>query len=417
MIGMPTKPRGTLNGIRWCEVNKLSKRKIDEIKEIINRLNDNEFKTPLSVNEDEKYYKDLKEKYDKILADFEKINDTKFLNELKMIRGNVLDAIQKYYSGQLTEACELVEAIIKEFAEEKIIIEEVNKHFVFRWIIAGQKVERKKPEKEIDFYKARVAKGIETFKADEMIHIPFRKRELVSTQRFSIAGVPCMYLATSTYCCWKELGMPPDNKFNVSHVTLKSLTLFNMAVNLRFLKRAITMEDIDFNEFSVTKDDFIKNYFKLWLLNFSCAYNVREDGRNFKSEYIISQLIMLALKKNNIDGVIYCSRKIDEDAHNLWANPKNLNVAIISKYNNENDEIGLKDYVNIADSINYNEFKQLNSREISKLCKNSSEQLPNQMNCIKIAGNCYSYLFTDFCHFEEYMKNLEKRKGDTQWHN
>lgn len=49
-----------------------------------------------------------------------------------------------------------------------------------------------------------------------MLHIPFNKRELIKTQRFSISGVPCLYLGTTSYVCWLEMNKPRDSEFNVS---------------------------------------------------------------------------------------------------------------------------------------------------------------------------------------------------------
>ena len=179
----------------------------------------------------------------------------------------------------------------------------MDSHFIFKWIISEQGVRKEENIRQVNLYKARIGEGVESFKAADMVHIPFNKRGLITTQRFSIAGLPCMYLATSTYCCWKELGMPADNKFNVSYVKLENIKLFNLAVNLNFLKDE-KIKETNFNDYSITSDSFLKEYFMLWMLNLACSYTVKEKNRNFKSEYIVPQLIMLALKRNDIDGVI-----------------------------------------------------------------------------------------------------------------
>lgn len=36
----------------------------------------------------------------------------------------------------------------------------------------------------------------------DIFHIPFNQRHLVSAQRYSVAGLPCLYLGTSLYICW-----------------------------------------------------------------------------------------------------------------------------------------------------------------------------------------------------------------------
>ena len=63
------------------------------------------------------------------------------------------------------------------------------------------------------------ARGNETgflYPKDEMFHIPFDKRYLVGNQRYSVSGLPCLYLGGSPYVCWEELGRPDYQKCNFS---------------------------------------------------------------------------------------------------------------------------------------------------------------------------------------------------------
>lgn len=63
------------------------------------------------------------------------------------------------------------------------------------------------------------ARGNDTgflYKKEEMFHIPFDKRHLVGNQRYSISGLPCLYLGGSPYVCWEELGRPDYQKCNFS---------------------------------------------------------------------------------------------------------------------------------------------------------------------------------------------------------
>ena len=39
----------------------------------------------------------------------------------------------------------------------------------------------------------------------DIFHVPFEKRRLVGNQRYSIAGLPCLYLRSSLWICWEEL--------------------------------------------------------------------------------------------------------------------------------------------------------------------------------------------------------------------
>ena len=45
-------------------------------------------------------------------------------------------------------------------------------------------------------YRARIG-TLESFRKDEIFHVPFHLRHLVATQRYSIPGLPCLYLGGS----------------------------------------------------------------------------------------------------------------------------------------------------------------------------------------------------------------------------
>lgn len=46
----------------------------------------------------------------------------------------------------------------------------------------------------IPMYKCRENSKLFHFSKDEMFHIPYDKRDLVGNQRFSLSGLPCLYL-------------------------------------------------------------------------------------------------------------------------------------------------------------------------------------------------------------------------------
>ena len=50
----------------------------------------------------------------------------------------------------------------------------------------------------------------------DMFHVPFEKRRLVQNQRYSIAGLPCLYLGSSIWICWEELGRPSLDSLSIS---------------------------------------------------------------------------------------------------------------------------------------------------------------------------------------------------------
>lgn len=55
------------------------------------------------------------------------------------------------------------------------------------------------------FFRARTHSGNGKFTYEDMFHIPFDKRGIVKTQRYSFPGYPCLYVGATTYACWEEL--------------------------------------------------------------------------------------------------------------------------------------------------------------------------------------------------------------------
>ena len=134
------------------------------------------------------------------------------------------------------------------------------------------------------------------FSKEEMFHIPFEKRYLVSNERFSVNGVPSLYLSESTYICWEEMGNPNFDTCNTSmFINEKKLLVINLAP---------IMEDFDVN-----------NILK-YPLAYVCSLGVNHPGHPFKEEYVIPQILMQCLliyNKSNPDtsvvGIRYLSNK------------------------------------------------------------------------------------------------------------
>ena len=54
--------------------------------------------------------------------------------------------------------------------------------------------------KSESLYRIRLESNATLTKKEDLFHIPFQSRHLVKSQRFSIPGLPCLYLSNSIYC-------------------------------------------------------------------------------------------------------------------------------------------------------------------------------------------------------------------------
>ena len=142
-------------------------------------------------------------------------------------------------------------------------------------------------EKELQLFRSRTGNPANSFTAKDMLHLPYSLRAKSGNYRFSIPGNPSLYLSNSSYGRWIETGFPPDIDFNVSPVLLDGTQkVFNLAVSIR-----------DFSHLNEFESERVHTWLKLLMLAIATSYRINESGRIFKSEYIISQSIMMACKK------------------------------------------------------------------------------------------------------------------------
>lgn len=64
------------------------------------------------------------------------------------------------------------------------------------------------------FYRARPNETGFLYTKNEMFHIPYELRYKIANQRYSVSGLPCLYLGSSVYLCWEELERPDYQKCN-----------------------------------------------------------------------------------------------------------------------------------------------------------------------------------------------------------
>lgn len=188
---------------------------------------------------------------------------------------------------------------------------------------------------EIQFFRARTSDTAQTFSPKEMLHHPFRLRGMTGNYRFSIPGVTSLYLANSSYGCWIELGRPSEHDFNVSPFVLDgSQRVFNLAVMTRHI-------------FHLKSDDDVHCWIKLLVLMIATSYKVNEKSRVFKSEYIVSQSVMLACKRLGFAGVAYFSKRVESELFAVTA----INLALFAEYKKGQEygeicnDTGVKRYV------------------------------------------------------------------------
>lgn len=293
-----------------------------------------ELYSPFVVEKDCDYEKDLKDKYDLVMNQAQKANaDDESLNIIRKYREKILQALKCYYKADIVKSYTIIRKLIQDVGKNSFAVSDLNHSFAFPGDIS----------KELQFFRCRRGDPSNAYSAKDMLHLPKKMRSKSGNYRFSIPGNPSLYLSNSSYGCWIETGFPPENDFNVSPVVLDGAQkILNLAINIR-----------DFGRLGNLMEERVHCWLKLYLLTLATSYRIKEPNRTFKSEYIISQAIMIACKKPGYDGVAYYSKRVTNEAFALCA----INLVLFVDYNGEYSKI-IK-HMKMDDAFNYAVYKQL----------------------------------------------------------
>lgn len=349
---------------------------------------DKELWAPYHINRDIDYYDDLCKKYRTMYNNAKIAGADK--GSLEIIKGysdKLKKAIRNYYMGKISTSHIMIKNLIKEVINNPLAVETVYKSKAFPGI-----------SREIQFYRARTSDRVTTFKAKEMLHIPFDLRGKTGNYRFSIPGIPSLYLGNTTYSCWIELGCLPEYMFNVSPVLLDGTQrILNLAVMTR---KQWTLHDCE--------KDYVHCWLKLIILMIATSYVIDEPERIFKSEYIVSQSIMLGCKELKLDGVAYFSKRVHDEA---FANAA-ICVALFSLYQKNQKYSSICKHIKIDDSYNFSMYKQLGTEDRTPEYADYRMQQTGETASIGTYSKPFSYTNTEFCSFDKFLfkswKNKEK---------
>lgn len=289
---------------------------------------------PFIIDRDNDYISDLKRKYKIVLNQAVKAGaDEESLKTIRKFSKKIIEALNCYYTADIAKSNTIIKNLLIDIGEDPFAVNTLNSSCAF----PGDH------NQELQFFRSRTGNPSKAFTAKEMSILPLSLRSKSGNYRFSIPGNPSLYLANSSYGCWIETGFPSEIDFNVSPVVLDGTQkIFNLAVTIR-----------DFHHLNEFESDRVHCWLKLYMLAIATSYRIKEDNRTFKSEYIISQAIMMACKKLGYDGIAYYSKRVDDESFALCA----INLALFADYRKNSDS--LEKHMKIDDSFNFFLFTQL----------------------------------------------------------
>lgn len=147
----------------------------------------------------------------------------------------------------------------------------------------------------------------------ELFHIPYRLNYLIGTERYSMPGHPCLYLASQAELAWYECGCP--QKFAIAKFVIPQSEDHNLKF-IDFSEKLMPLKHSFFCWFYNEEDKesvrkYLLKYIYTYPLRAACSVVVEHPGSKFIEEYIIPQLLLQWVRNDeDFDGIRYesCSR-------------------------------------------------------------------------------------------------------------
>lgn len=219
----------------------------------------------------------------------------------------------------------------------------------------------------------------------DLFHIPLNKRGIVKTQRYSVPGLPCIYLGKSIYGCWEEMGRPDFGTVMASRFEVMK---YMKVLDLRIPDRA-------------TWDKQWTNYILFMPIIIASMIQVNNPEDIFKPEYIVPQLLTEWVvsqekreEKDSLKGIIYTSVMKNNDFN--FPVEKYDNIAIPTIKNTD------KKYCSILASI----FKVTDPTYYNLECLKKSKDRPK---VVQKDNQQQLYNSSDFAMMENYLQDLKTK--------
>ncbi|HCM9199149.1 hypothetical protein L8P34_16420 [Enterobacter kobei] len=342
-------------------------------------------------------------KYIELLTKYKEKYNTKLRFDLLItrvteLRDGIENCFQNFLSGDIKEAYVSLEDVLE--------TEKIMKHIQHITIPLKSICNKDKPLYRVRKSEKPISKRAEIF------HIPFSKRHLVGAQRYSVDGLPCLYLGTSLYVCWQEMNKPDFDKLYISAFTTTDdkSRILNFAPSL--------LSYIPQDESSITNISQRKaSYLTLWPLIIACSYKKTHPDSKFTQEYIVSNLLMQWISqriKSQIVGIAYFSTHMKKTKNST----RSINVVFPPKstYKQTNDfeySPKLSSLFNFTPPVSWQVLKTLDYQLTMVQTKEQAEAINHLRNREVISGITdfdvdliRLYPLTDFYKLEVYIDRL-----------
>ncbi len=199
-------------------------------------------------------------------------------------------------------------------------------------------------------FRARWKSTFDPKNVNEFYHVPFSKRHLVGSQRFSIPGLPLLYLGSSVLTVEKELEAQENSDleysaFLPSYSHIYNFKIFSLTNNINSLLEnnlpGIMGADVSYpysGDSNISYRPRFKQEIQANILLQICTFPT-ESKSSFIPEYVIPQMLTAALQEKGFNGLNFPSTKcFDSLKDNHRFSSHHLNFVIFTKYHIRKDQ-------------------------------------------------------------------------------
>lgn len=265
----------------------------------------------------------------------------KALPYIKNLCKDILQVFMYYHEGKFTE--------LYPFINEMMTKDEYQQFFRVLFLGEGNL-----------YYRVRTNEKQKDYDRKGLFHIPFDKRHLSKSCRYSIlSGAPCLYLGTKLGLTWAECGMPRGFSYSVFKLQ-SGIKLFHMGKSIaKYLEEYRKNPDDKENRIKILQ------YIVTYPIRVACSIAVKDKSSANPEEYVFPQLLLSWIKEyGHYDGISYLSsstfeesnkygKEQEQDYYNIGlpATQFNLNDGICEKLRNmfkisSPENIDLKELIN-----------------------------------------------------------------------
>ena len=148
----------------------------------------------------------------------------------------------------------------------------------------------------------------------DIFHLPFELRHKATMKRYSVPGVPMLYLGGCVYICWKEMGSPRFDEIQVSAFGTRkdaSPRILNFGFRPGYIGRLV--KDAN-NMRQQGMREFVTSYCVCWPLMALCSIKAKRRDKPFVPEYVLPQMVLQWLTaRKELAGIRYFSCNWDHD--------------------------------------------------------------------------------------------------------